>query len=55
MSLCSVSRPRVAGGGTGWAGGGGPGGGGGVRGVSAPHSQLTGSIHTKFYNYLNPY
>ncbi len=42
--------------GTGRAGGGGPGGGeGGVRGVSAPHIQWTGPIHTKFYNFLIPY
>ncbi len=42
-------------GGTGRAGGGGPGGGVGERGVSAPHSQCTEPIHTKFYNFLLSY
>ncbi len=42
-------------GGTGRAGGGGPGEGGGMRGVSAPHIQLTGPILTIFYNFLISY
>ena len=54
MSLGSVSQPRVAQG-DGPSGGWGPGGGVGVRGVSAPHSQCTEPIHTKFYNFLISY